>query len=49
MLTIIIYRMDTQQGPNEEYEKECVYIYICRTESLWCIAEINTFKSTIFQ
>ena len=28
MLTVIIYRMDTQQGPNEEYEKECVCVYI---------------------
>ena len=48
MLTIIIYRMDTQQGPNEKSMKKNVYI--CRTESLWCTAEINTtFKSTIFQ
>ena len=26
----------------KEYEKECVYIYICITESLFCTAEINT-------
>ena len=40
--------MDKQQGPTafvinhngKEYEKE--YIYICTTESLYCMAEINT-------
>ena len=26
----------------KEYEKECVYINLCLTESLCCIAEINT-------
>ena len=34
----------------EYFKKECIYMYICITESLCCIAVINTTcKSTILQ